>query len=283
MISEHMNNAVIRFKNELENAIITGENVNGEQVGGLKAKESFIRSSRLINHIHDAIKKELVDEGIDESRLLPPIGQMAPELNLAGFLKKKKQDVTVTPEGIEREQRFIKWGPLQFEESIDANGQEYSEKCLVINVRSQMSSLAKNADTLFERTFAEPLNLHLVYPKLVLGEVYMIPLKEYDETKMSDNKIEFKNRNVNVLKYISFFNAVNGRISTEDDLHKYERCALMIVDFSRDIPKIYSKHQELIDDHIIPAESNINYDDISIDSFSKEILRIYNERFYINH
>ena len=34
-----------------------------------------------------------------------------------------------------------------------------------------MSSLAKNADTLFERTFAEAMNLHMQYPNIVLSDV----------------------------------------------------------------------------------------------------------------
>lgn len=204
---------------------------------------------------------------------------MSPELNLAGFLKKKDQDVAVIPKSVERIRRNITWGPLQFEEAYDFNGQAYSESCLVVNVRSQMSSLAKNSDTLFERTFAEPLNLHLVYPKLVLGEIYIIPLKEYDETKMSENKIAFKNKNVNVLKYISFFNAVNNRTSPEDDLHKYERCALMIVDFSKESPKIYSQTKELIEDGIVSGNSSINFNNISIDGFTEDILKIHNNRF----
>ena len=44
-----------------------------------------------------------------------------------------------------------------------------------------MSSLAKNSDTLFERTFAEAQNLHMRYPDIVLGEVYLIPVHEYDD------------------------------------------------------------------------------------------------------
>ena len=68
----------------------------------------------------------------------------------------------------------------QFKE-IDPYGEEYSKNTLVINVRSQMSSLAKNSDTLFERTFAEAMNLHMQYPDIVLGEVYLIPINEYDD------------------------------------------------------------------------------------------------------
>lgn len=56
MISKFMTEAIGKFKIELEQAIRTGINVKEENVGGLAAKESLIRSSRLINHIHEAVK-----------------------------------------------------------------------------------------------------------------------------------------------------------------------------------------------------------------------------------
>ena len=55
----------------------------------------------------------------------------------------------------------------------DIYGADFSEKILSINVRSQMSSVAKNFDTIFERTFAEAYNLHNRLNKMVLGEVFL--------------------------------------------------------------------------------------------------------------
>lgn len=43
----------------------------------------------------------------------------------------------------------------------DKYGFEFTEHTLSVNVRSQLSSIAKNFDTLYERTFAEAINLHL--------------------------------------------------------------------------------------------------------------------------
>ena len=163
---------LIRFKQQIESSITTG---------GSKGKESEIRSSNLINLIHDAVKHELVTFGVNPSQIFPPYSQRKPELKLAGFLKQKDQDICVTPKGIQRVPTPITWGPLAFERKVDPYGYDFTEKTLVINVRSQMSSLSKNSDTLFERTFAEAENLHKRYPKIVLGEVYLIPVHEYDD------------------------------------------------------------------------------------------------------
>ena len=149
-----------KFKDTIEESIVNG---------GTKGKESCIRSSELINLIHDAVKFELIEHGIKEDMIFPHFMESKPEKKLAGFLKQKDQDVTVVPSGISQEQIDIDWGPMAFQKKTDDYGYEYTTNSLVINVRSQMSSLAKNADTLFERTFAEAMNLHMRYPNIVLG------------------------------------------------------------------------------------------------------------------
>ena len=150
---------LLKFKTEFENAIISN---------GVKGKESIIRSSMLINLIHDAVKYELIQQGVDPNQVYPHFGETKPELKIAGFLKQKDQDVCVAPKSIQKTPRKITWGPLANEDVTDTYGEEYTRNTLVINVRSQMSSIAKNTDTLFERTFAEALNLHMMYKDLSL-------------------------------------------------------------------------------------------------------------------
>lgn len=155
------------FKEMIEDSIVNG---------GVKGKESMIRSSQLINLIHDAVKYELIQRGVSREQIFPHFGETKPEVKLAGFLKQKDQDVCVVPRNVRRSPLTIDWGPMAFQRKSDPYGFEYSNNTLVINVRSQMSSLAKNSDTLFERTFAEAQNLHMRYPNMVLGEVYLIPI-----------------------------------------------------------------------------------------------------------
>ncbi len=194
---EFINKQLIVFKQMIEQSI---------RDKGVKGKESMIRSSELINLIHDAVKYELIQQGVNPEKIFPHLNERTPEIKLVGFLKQKDQDVCVLPTNMEKEPIIINWGPLAFENKLDPYGYEFSKNSLVINVRSQMSSLAKNADTLFERTFAEADNLHMRYNDIVLGEVYLIPTHEYDDNLVKKNIVGFKNNCTNIEKYISFFN-----------------------------------------------------------------------------
>ena len=141
-----------------------------------------------------------------------------------------------------------------------------------------MSSVAKNSDTLFERTFAEAQNLHMRYPNMVLGEVYLIPIKEYDDESVKFNRVAFKPHQIDVEKYISFFDSINGRSVGEPD-YKYERCALLIVDFSQARPKLFRNSAELKAAGVISNSFGIEYATLGFDNFARDILSIYASRY----
>lgn len=269
----YIDDKLITFKTLLENSIIA----DGEE-----GKTSMIRSSQLINLIHDAVKYELQENDIDPSLIFPPYLESKPEIKLAGFLKQKDQDVCVIPKGIKKEPRRITWGPMAFQNKRDPYGQTFSENMLVINVRSQMSSLAKNADTLFERTFAEALNLHMQYPNMVLGEVYLIPVYEYDDDAVKRNRVAFKSNKTDVEKYISFFDSINNR-QLDEEPYRYERCTLLVVDFHNDRPKLYRNSEELKRDNVISKDFKIEYSTLGFDTFASDIIEVYKKRYDINH
>lgn len=162
------------------------------------------------------------------------------------------------------------------------NGYEYSNNTLVINVRSQMSSLAKNSDTLFERTFAEAQNLHMRYSHMVLGEVYLIPIHEYDDEAVKKNQVAFKKHQTDVEKYISFFNSINGR-NLDDPAYMYERCTLLVVDFSKPQPRLFRSSDELKRAGVISSSFEIEYATLGFDNFARDILNIYDSRYDINN
>lgn len=270
---EFIDEQLITFKQKIEKAIVEK---------GEKGKTSAIRSSDLINLIHDAVKFELIKQGISEEKVFPRLNKKSPEIKLAGFLKQKKQDVCVLPTNMQMKPTTIDWGPLAFEKKKDKYGYEFSENSLVINVRSKMSSLAKNTDTLFERTVAEAHNLHMRYNKIVLGEVYLIPTHEYDDNLVKNNVVGFKEKHINIEKYISFFNSINNR-NLEKESYLYERCALLIVDFDNQVPKLYRNSKELKDDGLISEDFPIEYSTLAFDTFAKDILKIYSERYNINN
>jgi len=45
-----------------------------------------------------------------------------------------------------------------------------------------------------ERAFAETLNLRLKYPSLIMGEIYLLAVREYDEQLMKQNRIAWKDQ-----------------------------------------------------------------------------------------
>ncbi len=262
-----------KIKKMIEDAIIEG---------GAEGKNACIRSQAPIKLIHDAVKQELIDHGIMEELIFPPLGESKPEIKLAGFLKQKDQGICVVPEGIKEKSTPIDWGLMAFQNETDPYGFDYSRNTLVINVRSQMSSLAKNADTLFERTFTEALNLHMRYPNMVLGEVYLIPVYEYDGAEAAKHKVAFKNKHVYAEKYITFFDEINKRQKIEET-YKYERCALLVVDFRPDVPKLYRNSEELKKDGIISKSFPIEYASLAFDTFTEEIVDNYAERYPIKN
>lgn len=264
---------LLEFKYMLESSIITG---------GAEGKKSIIRSQNLINLIHDAVKNEFIVRGINPHNIYPPFGATKPELKIAGFLKQKDQDICIVPSYIKKYPIDITWGPLAFEFKKDPYGMDYSTNTLVINVRSQMSSLGKNSDTLFERTFAEAQNLHMRYPDIVLGDVYLIPTHEYDDAMVKQHKVGFKHKPTNIEKYLSFFNSINGRQQGGPD-YAYERCALLIVDFTSDRPYLFENSLELKEAGLISHNFNIEYSTLNFQNFADDILQIYSKRYNINN
>lgn len=268
-----------RIKHEYEDSIKTSI-FNGKKYNnGNKAKEALIRSQKLIGYIHEFIKKESVKKGVKAEKIYPPIGSTKPEINLTGFLKRKNQDVCIIPEAWgERPAEKIIDGALTGD--IDIIGTYLMEKSISVNIRSQLSSLDKNFDTLYERTFAEAFNLHMRTPKICLGEVYLIPTHEYDDEAMIRNKVEFK-RLSKLEKYIRAFQAINGRIDYKTNYHMYERVWLVIVDFQRTPPKLYSDINDLIQDGLVSKDTSATLKGLTINRFVEDLLDIYKKRFKV--
>lgn len=281
--------ALNQIKAEIENAIIT----NGEA-----GKNALIRTQRPIKLIHDVVKTAFLNNGVHPSLINPELNRLQrianppvrtnnrpvilkdKELALAGYLKTKNQDVSIVPNNILVNSETLTF-PTYLNGFVDRYGSAFTESVLSVNVRSQLSSVAKNFDTLYERTFAEALNFHLRFPRMVLGEVYMIVLKEYNSNSAANHQVAFNNSEY-IEKYILAFQALNDRINIEDPLYKYERIALLIVDFSQPIPKLYNTTQELMQDGLLNANSVANIDRLSFPTFIQDLLNIYQTRFPAN-
>nr|WP_319372823.1 hypothetical protein [uncultured Methanobacterium sp.] len=256
-----------KIKRDYENAILRG---------GRKEQSSLIRTKKLINLIHEYIKIKLVNNGIETSKIFPPVNQTRGELVMCGLLKEKSQDISILPRkpingGIVSE------GVLKGE--IDRLEKNIMSKSISINIRSQLSSLAKNFDTLYERTYAEALNLHLRVPSLVMGEVYMVPLKAYDPDLMKEKKIGWKEK-LPLEKYIPAFKYLNNRSLESSEHFKYERVALLIVDFMEDPPKEITSSKYLVKKGYIEPEMSdkLSLEGLSTSNLVSDILEIYKKR-----
>jgi len=278
----NLRNSIEDIKNMYETAITTATFGGKEYPNGLEAKTALIRSEQLIQKIHEEVKvsldNKLKEEGFSGYEIHPPIGQPSPELDVWGFLKKKKQDIVVLFENPVSEE--ITEGPLMGK--IDKLGKDATEKSIVIGVRSQLSSIDKNFDTLMERAFAEAMNLHFRHPRLVVGEVYMLIVREYDDQAMKQNRVDFKNKYTNVEKFISIFNGISHRECNEctdpHSFYKYEATALLLVDFSQSPVKLYTTIEELKEDGIVSENFNEDYSLISPLGFTDRIIRSYKHR-----
>ena len=255
-----------KIKSEYEEAIISGGN---------EATLSLIRSKKLISHLHEYIKRELINNSVSANKICPPLNQTSPELKVAGFLKEKNQDIMVLPFSPLSE--TITEGVLKGD--VDKYGKENLNKSLCINLRSQLSSLSKNFDTLYERTFAEPLNLHLRFPKMVMGEIYMVPLYAYDTVAIKQRKLNFTGK-LAIVKYFRAFQELNGRKNFNSDFHKYERVCLLIVDFMQDTPTIIDSISNLALLGFINKEDikAFKIENLTINNFIRDILDTYKSR-----
>lgn len=267
--------AVNQIKAMIEDAI---------NAGGETAKNNLIRTQAPINLLHDVVKAEFIRNGVNPLQINPQYGVSSPELGLAGYLKRKNQDICLTPNNMHPTPEILNFDGLLNGEK-DQYGLTYTEAILSVNVRSQLSSVSKNFDTLYERTFAEASNLHLRCPNMVLGEFYMIPVYEYDDSAARQNRVAFKpNRNISshIEKYALSFNALNNRPSTIGGELRYERVCLLIVDFNHATPIIYNTNNDLIAAGLLPSSSKATIDNMNFPTFVHSLLQTYETRFGAN-
>ncbi|MFD2787379.1 hypothetical protein [Hymenobacter rubripertinctus] len=290
--SRTIDQALLKFKTDIENAI---------KNRGEEGKNELIRSQGPIKLIHDAVKTEFMRIGVHPSLINPELealqrcatgpGQAGlfttpavlkdKELALTGLLKTKNQDVCIVPRNITVASEVLQYNTYVFGQT-DPYGLSFTEQVISVNVRSQLSSISKNFDTLYERTFAEALNFHLRAGNMVLGEVYMIIAKPYDPKTTKLKQIGFeapKKKSVHIDKYIRSFQALNDRTSMSGDHHKYERVALLVVDFEPSVPKLYNTTAELIADGFLEPNSTVNLGALSFGSFAADMMSVYQSRF----
>jgi len=270
------------FQSELFKAI-TSKTYNGAfYANGQKAKEAAIRSQTLIFKLHESVKKSfsatLKRVSNKTWQVFPPIDTTNPELKIYGKLKGKDQDLVFLNQPLKN--TIIEDGPNAG--STDTVGAEATSSSIVISIRSQMSSVAKNFDTLMERAFAETINLRMRTPKLVMAEVYLIPIQELDDNAMERQEIQFKPRPIDVSKFIKIFDSMSHRKDIQmEEQFKYDASALIIIDLKQKPVKIITNGKMLKEYGVEEKIADI-YDSICAENFDSRLIAAY-EKIHSNH
>jgi len=92
------------------------------------------------------------------------------------------------------------------------------------------------------------------------------------------NQVKFKKAS-KIEEYVNMFQAINKRTTFSKDAYKYERVCLLIVDFRKNQPKLYSNVKELIADNLVDKNTKITLKGLTVDDFVEDLLRVYSQRF----
>ena len=163
-----------------------------------------VRSQTFIRPLHDGIAEDL-------EALLTPYAvrrniTVVKEATIFGSHKLKDVDVSVIdPEN----------GPL-----------------IMVGVRSQMSSVAKNALTYYESIIGECISLQDRFPMAVTGYVYLMPLHPII--------VGHEQEAINHARYGRMYDAITGRTGQtyRDVRGVYDQFAYMVVDFNQAPPTL---------------------------------------------
>ncbi len=116
-----------------------------------------------------------------------------------------------------------------------------------------------------------------------MGEVYLLPIVEYDNVAMEDNRVVFKDAFVPVERFIKTFLGITGRNNNnlESSFYKYDRSCLVLADFRSDTPQVFTSLQELKEKGVVSEHFNANFDKLSPQGFCQDIVDEYIHRHHL--
>lgn len=236
----------------------------------LHAFRHFVRftgrtqSQEHIRPLHEYVTCRLVLEGgfhpseleprpplrVDEARPLPrvvydPSQMTRSEATVLGGLKTKNVDIVVTKDGI---------GPV-----------------LAVSCKG-MTGAVRNLTNRLEETIGECTNIHIGYPTLVFGYLFLMRAnREGRGVASTDVVVDRSGRPVEgVVRFHQALSAMTGRLGVRNDASRYEAIAMAMIEVS-------GRHSgELVTD--FPAsESPIHFE-----RFFDTLYRRYDERYVVS-
>lgn len=130
---------------------------------------------------------------------------------------------------------------------------EIAGPVLIISVKSLMSSITNNFTNTYEGMIGDVIGLHERYPYLVMCHLFLMP-----------KEVLKRNETFPIEYYARLLSKLNGRKDETDDVKKYERVALLLVDFKQDPPEIVNS---------IPIDKNLR-----IENYFDDIAALYQDR-----
>lgn len=133
---------------------------------------------------------------------------------------------------------------------------------MMVGIRSQMSSVGKNALSYYEGIIGECISLQERFPLSTIGYVYLMPLRPIKE----GSELEVVPHG----RYAQMYRAITGRSGQDYSARRgvYDQFAYMVVDFASDPP-------ELKDDLLHVAVPDT---DLSIGTFVERMVATFKER-----
>lgn len=199
-----------------------------------KSPEAAVRGQKFIKVLHKHLSADF------EARLTKQAKkrgiQIVLEATIFGSHKPKDVDISVVdPEN----------GPL-----------------MMVGIRSQMSSIGKNALTYYEGIIGECISLQDRFPLATIGYVYLMPLRPIKEGKEKEV--------VPHSRYAQMYQAIAGRRGQDYSSKRgiYDQFAYMVVDFKPDPPT-------LRDDLVTAAAPKT---DMQISTFVDRMVATFKER-----
>ena len=167
------------------------------------------------------------------------------EATILGGLKTKKVDIVANKDGI---------GPV-----------------LAISCKG-MTGAVRNLTNRLEETIGECTNVHLSYPTLVFGYLFLMRAnREGENTALADAALDSQGRPLEgIVRFHQALSGMTGRLSARNDASRYEAIAMTLVEVSP------LRAGEINADYP-PRDSAIHFD-----QFFETIYRRYDERYVVS-
>jgi len=167
------------------------------------------------------------------------------EATILGGLKTKKVDIVVSKDGI---------GPV-----------------LAISCKG-MTGAVRNLTNRLEETIGECTNIHLSYPTLVFGYLFLMRAnREGENAALADAAFDSQGRPLeSIVRFHQALSGMTGRLNPRNDSGRYEAIAMALVEVS-------PPHAGAINADYPPRDSAIHFD-----QFFKTIYRRYDERYVMS-